>query len=391
MSAISLEKITRFALPIDSAILWHVDLPMKKPFRISTGEVKSKPFLVVELISDGVSGFGEAAVLPEPFYNSEDPQIAHHVLDLLLKKLSNRSGAGRLLSHSDLASLMNSFKGNFIAKSALDFAFFYLYAKLNELPLTKIAGSKKESIPVQESIGIGTEKEVSSYVESAYSRGIRSIKLKIMPGHSYKIAKFVRDSFSPKFISVDANASFNPRDPSHLSEIMKTSEFADEIEQPFFPKNLLSHAKLARDVSSIVSLDESIETLDDAFDIAELSDSKIAINIKPPRIGGFYNSILLVNEMKKLGVELFVGGLLETSLGRQFNLSIASMDAVCNKLTADCSPASDFYTMDLTKKSFDITNGRIFVDYKSPVPYEVDVSILKKYGKKLGSYSFVSQ
>jgi O-succinylbenzoate synthase len=378
-----MKKINRLAdekIRIKSANVWMVELPMKKPFTTSFGSITRRPFLVVELVCDE-TGYGEAAVLPEPTYNGEDVETAKRMLSILLPKIVSSK-----VCYNDVKETMSAYKGHNIAKSAVDYAFWYAISKITDVPLLSMTNPSKDRFRVQESVPIGSLKLISDWVEGAYERGVRSIKLKIMPGHSWRIAKYVKENYDPEFISVDANASFDPRNKSHVEELHKVSEYVDEIEQPFRAKNLLAHARLSESVKPVISLDESIESLDDAIEYSELAGRKAVINIKPPRLGGLYSSWELAVEMARRGTECFMGGLLETSLGRGFNMAIATMKSVCDKYPADFSPASDFYKDDITKTSFEIENGIIRTPKSRTVPFEVDRGKLRQYGRIIASY-----
>ena len=367
-------------IQIRSSNVWMVELPMKKPFTTSFGSITRRPFLVVEMVCDE-TGYGEAAVLPEPTYNSEDVETAKRMLSILLPKIVSRK-----VCFNEVKEIMSAYKGHNIAKSAVDYAFWYAISKSMDVPLLSITDPSKDSFKVQESVPIGPLKLISSWVEGAYERGIKSIKLKIMPGHSWEIAKYVKEKYAPEFISVDANASFDPRNKQHVEELHKVSEYVDEIEQPFRAKNLLAHARLSESVEPVISLDESIENLDDAIEYGELAGNKAVINIKPPRLGGLYASWELAVEMERRGTGCFMGGLLETSLGRGFNMAIATMKGVCDRYPADFSPASDFYKDDITKKGFEIEKGIVRVPKSETVPFEVDMNKLKQYGRVIASY-----
>ena len=377
----TIENLLHEKVKIDGINIYALELPMKKPFRISVGEITRKPLLILEILSDGSSGYGEVAALPEPIYSAEDVETAKRMLTLLTPKLMKNGN----VCYEDILSVLSQYRGHNMAKAAIDYAFWYLLSKKLDFPLLSITNPSKTTFEVQESVPILPKEKVSEWIEDAYSRGIKSIKIKIQPGHSWEIVKFVKDTLNPDFISVDANGSFNPRNSNHLIELNKTAEYVDEIEQPFRPKNLYAHVKFLNDINSVVSLDESIENLDDAIEYAELSNSKGVINIKPPRVGGLYNSWIMANEMRNVGVDCFVGGLLETSLGREFNMAIAGMKNVSEKYTSDFSPPSDFYKDDITYTSFDIKDGHVKIPESRNVPFEVDKQKLAKYEKPLSA------
>jgi len=135
------------------------------------------------------------------------------------------------------------------------------------------------------------------------------------------------------------------------------------------------HGKFAKKVNASVSLDESIESLNDFLEAAEIFD--VVVNIKPPRMGGLYNSLILADEIHKRGLQAFIGGMLETTWGRIQNMIVASMPGVCEKFPGDFSPVSEFYEEDLASPPFKIKNGYIEVDTKAPFSFEFHKNLLK--------------
>src|SRR5208337_2728006 len=91
---------------IKSSNLWRVELPMKKPFTTSFAIITGRPFLVVQLISDE-TGYGEAAVLPEPTYTSEDVETARRMLSILLPKIVSK----RRVCYNDVRETLSRYRG----------------------------------------------------------------------------------------------------------------------------------------------------------------------------------------------------------------------------------------------------------------------------------------
>ena len=59
-------------------ILREYNLKLKHTFRISRKSIDFQPSLIVELQSEGFSGFGEAT--SNPYYNITVPMMANHVI-----------------------------------------------------------------------------------------------------------------------------------------------------------------------------------------------------------------------------------------------------------------------------------------------------------------------
>ena len=76
------------------------------------------------------------------------------------------------------------------------------------------------------------------------------------------------------------------------------------------------------------------------------------VNIKPPRLGGILPAIAVHDLCAGQQVPVWCGGMLETGIGRAFNLALAALPGFT--LHSDMSPARMFYAGDLVEPTFDI-------------------------------------
>jgi O-succinylbenzoate synthase len=123
------------------------------------------------------------------------------------------------------------------------------------------------------------------------------------------------------------------------------------IEQPFAKDALCELAKLQQALKTPICLDESATSPGITRAALSLGSGRI-VNIKPPRVGGILASMAIHDMCAEQSVPIWVGGMLETGIGRGFNLAVASMPHF--SLPADMSPAKIFYAEDLVDPTFDI-------------------------------------
>lgn len=107
----------------------------------------------------------------------------------------------------------------------------------------------------------------------------------------------------------------------HLSQAATVAEIA-AIEQPFRVGNLVDTALLRNELSCGVSLDESVRSIRDITHIARYGAASM-ICIKPSRVGGLSVARACVDAADKLGIEAYIGGFFELSLGRAANRAVA--------------------------------------------------------------------
>jgi O-succinylbenzoate synthase len=96
------------------------------------------------------------------------------------------------------------------------------------------------------------------------------------------------------------------------------------IEQPLDPDDLEGHTELARRLSTPVCLDESIWSLSRLKE-AIAAEACDMVCIKPSRLGGLYPAVAAHDLCVEAGIGAWCGGMLETSLARSANATLAAL------------------------------------------------------------------
>src|SRR5215467_10172926 len=122
-------------MKIESIIMREIHVRLKSPFETSFGTVQNRRILLVEVVADGVSGWGEVTAGETPGYNAETTDTAWHILtDFIAPSLP-----GKALGHaSDFPELVNEIRGQEMAKSGVENALWDAEAKLAGLPLSRL-------------------------------------------------------------------------------------------------------------------------------------------------------------------------------------------------------------------------------------------------------------
>jgi acetylornithine deacetylase/succinyl-diaminopimelate desuccinylase-like protein len=103
-------------LRIDSIAAYPYRMPLKKPFRISVGEIAVKEGILFEGRSGDLVGWGEAAVDGVPFYASE---TVGSVMDVV-RRVFGPLLRSRPWSHpEEVVAALDAYRGNRFAKAAL--------------------------------------------------------------------------------------------------------------------------------------------------------------------------------------------------------------------------------------------------------------------------------
>jgi O-succinylbenzoate synthase len=171
-------------------------------------------------------------------------------------------------------------------------------------------------------------------------------------------------------LQVDANTAYSPADAEHLAELDPFGLLL--IEQPLPEEQVLAHAKLAQTVRTPICLDESIESVQNAADAIELGACRI-INVKPGRVGGYLEAQRIHDLCAAKGVPVWMGGMLETGLGRAGNVAMAAMPNFT--LPGDTSASDRYYRRDITEP-FVLHDGRLKVPTGAGLGVTVDQEFL---------------
>jgi O-succinylbenzoate synthase len=156
-------------------------------------------------------------------------------------------------------------------------------------------------------------------------------------------------------LQADANGAYSASD---IDLLCSFDSFALQfIEQPFAAHDLDSHRQLSQRCTTSVCLDESVMTAAQLLTALDLGACDV-VNIKPSRVGGIREAIAMHDVLVERGVDAWVGGMLETGIGRASCLALASMPGFT--LTPDLSASSRYFQRDVTTP-FVLDDGCIHV------------------------------
>ena len=351
-----------------------LDLPMITTFQTAHGRMASKRTVIVEAQDkDGVVGWGEAPAGDLPVYSADTCESSWYALTRFLAE----SVVGRdLAGPADVAAAFTRFAGYNMAKHALECAAWAIASEKLRRPLSELLGADKSAIVAGESFGIQpTIGALLDEIADRVAQGFRRIKVKIEPGWDAAVLQEVVRSYPQLPTMADANAGYDPRAAGPWPALDELGLLM--IEQPFPSDDLIELAGLQSTLRTPICLDESAPTPGLTAAALKLGAGKI-VNIKPARLGGITPSLAVHDHCLALGVPVWCGGLLETGIGRGFNLAIASMPAFT--LPADMSPARIFYAEDLVEPTFDIeADGTIAVPTLPGCGFKVAEDRIRRY------------
>jgi O-succinylbenzoate synthase len=338
------------SMRVESAVLRHVEMPLKFRFRTSFGETTVKKFLLLELRGEGLSGWGECVAEDAPFYSPETLSTAAPMLTAYLLPLVLGKDVSSPPAFDDLARRV---RGNRMAKATVECALRDLFARSAGVPLGKALGGTREAIEVGVSLGISpTAADTVENVRRHVEQGYRRIKLKIEPGCDAERLAAVRDAFPDITLTVDANAAYTLADTDTLRSFDAFG--LDYIEQPLHHEDLVAHAALAKELKTPICLDESIRSTADAKAAFALGACRV-INVKIGRVGGHGEAVRIHDAAREAGVPVWCGGMLEAGVGRAHNVAIASLPGFSKP--GDTSSSSRYFEEDVVEPALEASNG----------------------------------
>lgn len=338
---------------IQEIALYPIAMPFVEPLRTSFGMEPFKGAVLVQVrTADGVVGWGESPVAPEPGYTGETMSTAYHILYNFMLPLVRGQ---EIRDPRRVQALLRPIRYHEHAKHGLEAAVWDAFAKANEMRLTDLfahylppdnASTNRAVVGV--SIGLqDTMDDLYSIIDKRLAQGYERIKLKIQPGADVELAKAVRERYPKILLMLDANSAYTLDDAAHLAALDDYDLLM--IEQPLSYDDIYEHSKLAPQLKTPLCLDESIKNANDLRLALELEAIGI-LNLKPARVGGFAESLAIYEICVDNQLPLWIGGMLETGIGRAANVALAALPGVT--LPSDISATDRYYDPDLTEPPF---------------------------------------
>jgi o-succinylbenzoate synthase len=321
----------------------EIHLPLKEPFRISSGVVQHRRILLLELTDlDGITVWSECVAGELPNYSSETVDTAW----LAIREWLAPRLLGVPLERPDHAHLLlrDGVRGHRMARAALEMGVWALHAERLQLPLAAAIGATRTTVEIGISLGIqDSPAALADRAAAALDQGYRRIKLKIEPAADIDYVAAVRHRLGNDApLMVDANNAYTLDDAAHLARLDDFDLMM--IEQPLDADDLVRHAELQRRLRTPICLDESITSPERARDMITLGSGRI-INIKPGRVGGFAQAIAIHDLCVAHGIPVWCGGMLESGVGRAYNIALAALPGFT--MPGDISPSSRYWDRDI--------------------------------------------
>lgn len=368
-------------MKIESIILREVHMRLKSPFETSFGVTQNRRILLVEVIVDGVSGWGEVTAGETPAYNSETTDTSWHVISDFVAPLVIGKN---ISSASELQEMLSQIRGHDMAKSGVENALWDAEAQIKGVPLSKLLGGTLEEIASGVSLGIRESPEaLVKRVEEELKGGYQRIKLKIKPEKDIEYVAAVRKKYPDILLSVDANSAYRLEDVEHLRKLDEFNLLM--IEQPLNWDDIHAHAKLQAQIRTAICLDECINNARHALSAIELKACRI-INIKLGRVGGHTEARRVQEISRSHNIPVWCGGMLESGIGRAHNIAMSTLPGFT--LPGDVSASQRYWADDIIEPEVTVTSkGTIPVSKAPGLGYAVRRDFIERITVRTNNWS----
>lgn len=314
--------------------LVRVRVPLVSALRSAHGAESIRDLVLVRVtLVDGSTGWGECSALARPTYSAEYTAGAWAVLrDELVPDL--------------LAGSTGNVVGHPMATHALSTARLDAGLRQRGRPLVEELGHRygrpAKHLPVTAVVGRAPSIDaLVAVVDARLADGAVLIKVKVTP-HPDDLAAVtaVRAIWPDLALAVDGNGTLDHRSLSILDGLGLAY-----VEQPAPADDLLASAAMAKRLGSPVALDESISSVG-ALEVALTVSACQVVNVKPARVGGVQVAANLAQVAVDAGCAVFVGGMLESGIGRAAALAVAALP-MCT-LPTDLGPSNRYFNPDIS-------------------------------------------
>ena len=299
---------------IASITLHKLFIPLKEPFVISLGPINEVQNLIVIIrTKDGCTGYGECS--PYMTINGESIDTCYIVGEYFKKVLMGKDAL-------DIAGCMEimdkTIYGNSSIKSAFDIALHDIASQQAGLPLYKFLGGKKDKIlETDMTVSIGTPEKMKADAVRFQQAGFPAIKVKLGETKEKDLARIaaIREGIGPKHsLRIDANQGWQTA--ANAIDILKALApyNIEHCEEPILRHRFMELNRVTAESPIPIMADESCGDDHDAERLIGLNACRM-LNIKLGKSSGFYKGLKIARLGAQAGMDLQVGGFMESRLG----------------------------------------------------------------------------
>jgi L-alanine-DL-glutamate epimerase-like enolase superfamily enzyme len=296
-------------------------MALREPYSIAYDTVDRCETVFINIITeDGVQGWGCAA--PDPLVTGETASGTLKVLNKEVEPILRGEDVFRYAWILD--SLKISLPAHPALRAMVDMALHDIVAQKAGVPLFKLLGGFRNTVPTSITIGIMPIKSTLVFAEEYIKRGFKILKIKGGNDLLEDIERInrVRELVGRRVkIRFDANQGYSVEDS--LNFLKGVAHAGVELFEQPTRKNDFEKLKLITQQSELpVMADESLISLRDAFFLSRDQCTDL-INIKLMKTGGILDAMHVNSVARAAGIGAMVGCMDESALGIAAGLHFA--------------------------------------------------------------------
>uniref|UniRef100_A0A2N9I0S8 Dipeptide epimerase n=1 Tax=Fagus sylvatica TaxID=28930 RepID=A0A2N9I0S8_FAGSY len=310
-----------FTVDVARAENRELSVPLIAPFTIASSRLERVDNVAIRVeLSNGCVGWGEAPILP--FVTAEDQTIAMAKAAEACQFLK-RSPVMTLCSLlTEIASILPGHEFASV-RAGVEMAVIDAVANSIGVPLWRLFGGVSNTITTDITIPIVSPAEAAELASKYCNQGFKTLKLKV--GKNLKadieVLQAIREAHPECLFILDANEGYKPNEAIEVLEKLHEMGVTPVLfEQPVHRDDWegLGHVtQIAKDKYGVsVAADESCRSLADVKKIVHGNLADV-INIKLAKVG-VMGALEIIEVVRASGLELMIGGMVETRLAMGF-------------------------------------------------------------------------
>jgi muconate cycloisomerase len=333
-----------------------VCVPLKTGLTAKTahGEHATSPYVLVKLHTDaGVVGLGEATISGLWSGETQAGTVAavREYIEPAVKGLDARDITA-VRRAMDFIIKLNPF-----TKAAVEMAAWDAFGKAVGLPVYQLLGGKvRDRVRIKLVVWARDVPGSRKMAEDHLKLGVSCVKVKVGLDPETDVARVraVREVAGPDVpVTIDANCGWTIQQARHCLRQLADANLL-LAEQPIPAGDPVALAELRRDTPAPIMADESVFTLQDAWQLS-LHRAADVFSVYPGKHGGIAATAEIVALAKAAGVRCTIGSNLELGVGTAAMLHVA---AAFPEVDTDAFPADTigpfYHEADLITKPLDL-------------------------------------
>jgi len=324
---------------VEAVELVTARLQLTTPLRSAAGRRTERTVLLVRVRAVEAEGWAECVAEVEPTYG---PEFVEGAALVLHHHLLPRAWAGPTGDALALGPHVDAVRGHPMARAALELAVLDAQLRAAGRSLASWIGATATSVAPGAALGLHEHVDhLLAEADAALAAGAARLRVKVAPGRAAAPLQALRAHVGGDvLLQADANGTFRLDDPDHRRELAAVDDLGLAcLEQPLAPDDLTGTARLARALATPICLDEPITSLG-SLEAAVALGACGVLCLKPGRVGGWVAARRIHDRCVELGLPVWVGGMLETGVGRAANLAVAALPGM--SLPPDLDPRGRF-------------------------------------------------